>query len=266
MLAISVHRDKTMAEGHQHVLSSDLTASEEERKRVIRMGECRREKIGEVLNDNVGGGLKDLKRLKKWNRKGDESRILKEEFEMQKRKLADLEAGRSRAHVDIPEWLVQSAKEVLITTLELQHYVGQEIGEQSWALADGIDIDNVLKDLLLSSAVSITDAQDRDRSLVTDAKVVPYKTVAPQHRPLICTLKIAPPRLKQVERCGCTKNQVVANEREGSSCDFSCAVTTVNETWKKATDAIRQAALSEHGIAKYGRRMVGPQAGMAVDR
>ncbi|VDO92032.1 unnamed protein product [Heligmosomoides polygyrus] len=39
----------------------------------------------------------------------------------------------------------------------------------------------------------------RDRRLVTDAKVVPYETVATQHRPLICTLKIAPPRLRQVE-------------------------------------------------------------------
>ncbi|VDO97605.1 unnamed protein product [Heligmosomoides polygyrus] len=47
--------------------------------------------------------------------------------------------------------------------------------------------------------------KDRDRGLVTDAKVVPYETVAPQHRPLICTLKIAPPRLKQVERCGAAR-------------------------------------------------------------
>ncbi|VDP51690.1 unnamed protein product [Heligmosomoides polygyrus] len=44
--------------------------------------------------------------------------------------------------------------------------------------------------------------KDRDRKLVTDAKVVLYETVAPQHRLLICTLKIAPKRLKQVERCG----------------------------------------------------------------
>ncbi|VDO62277.1 unnamed protein product [Heligmosomoides polygyrus] len=38
----------------------------------------------------------------------------------------------------------------------------------------------------------------RDRRLVTDAKVVPYETVATQHRPLISTLKFAPPRLRQV--------------------------------------------------------------------
>ncbi|VDO78016.1 unnamed protein product [Heligmosomoides polygyrus] len=29
--------------------------------------------------------------------------------------------------------------------------------------------------------------KDRDRRLVTDAKVVPYETVVPQHRPLVCT-------------------------------------------------------------------------------
>ncbi|VDP01664.1 unnamed protein product [Heligmosomoides polygyrus] len=47
--------------------------------------------------------------------------------------------------------------------------------------------------------------KDRDRSIVTDAKIVLYETVAPQHRPLICTLKIAPSRLKQIERCGAAR-------------------------------------------------------------
>ena len=40
-----------------------------------------------------------------------------------------------------------------------------------------------------------------DQGLVTDAKVVPYETVAPQHRPLICTLKFTAPRSKHTERC-----------------------------------------------------------------
>ncbi|VDO20141.1 unnamed protein product [Heligmosomoides polygyrus] len=72
--------------------------------------------------------------------------------------------------------------------------------------------------------------KDLDRSLVTDAKVVPYETVAPQHRSLICTLKIAPPRLKQ-----------------------------------EATDAIRQAARSELGTTKPGRRKVDKQAWLWID-
>ncbi|VDP15935.1 unnamed protein product [Heligmosomoides polygyrus] len=66
--------------------------------------------------------------------------------------------------------------------------------------------------------------RDRDRSLVTDAKI---EMVAPQHRPLICTLKTDPPKLKQ---------------------------SRVDDTWKKATEAIRQAAQSEPGIMKPGRR------------
>ncbi|VDO97778.1 unnamed protein product [Heligmosomoides polygyrus] len=47
--------------------------------------------------------------------------------------------------------------------------------------------------------------QDRNRSIVTDAKIVPYETVAPQHRPLVCTFKITPPRVQQVERCGAAR-------------------------------------------------------------
>ncbi|VDP48769.1 unnamed protein product [Heligmosomoides polygyrus] len=42
-------------------------------------------------------------------------------------------------------------------------------------------------------------------------------------------------------------------------------VTTVHETWKKATDAIRQAAQSELGIAKPGRRKVDKQAWLWTD-
>ncbi|VDP49189.1 unnamed protein product [Heligmosomoides polygyrus] len=41
-----------------------------------------------------------------------------------------------------------------------------------------------------------------DRRLVTDAKVVPYEAVATQLCSLICTLKFALPRLRQIERCG----------------------------------------------------------------
>nr|CDJ83908.1 polyprotein [Haemonchus contortus] len=41
----------------------------------------------------------------------------------------------------------------------------------------------------------------RDQGLVTDT-TVPYEMVATQHRPLICTLKIAPPKPKLAERCG----------------------------------------------------------------
>ncbi|VDP50266.1 unnamed protein product [Heligmosomoides polygyrus] len=59
--------------------------------------------------------------------------------------------------------------------------------------------------VMVDSVTGRETQMDRDRNLVTDAKVVPYEMIAPQHRPLICTLKISTPRLKQVERYGAAK-------------------------------------------------------------
>ncbi|VDO19525.1 unnamed protein product [Heligmosomoides polygyrus] len=74
---------------------------------------------------------------------------------------------------------------------------------------------------------------------------------------------IAPQRLKQIERCGAARIKwwrmrekeaaVISNVRLPT-------VTSADETWKKATDAIRQAAQSELGITKPGRRKVDKQA------
>ncbi|VDP13807.1 unnamed protein product [Heligmosomoides polygyrus] len=99
--------------------------------------------------------------------------------------------------------------------------------------------------------------KDRDRKLVTDAKIVPYERVAPQHRPLHFEDRASETETGRAMRC--TKNQVVANEREGSSCGFSRAFATVAETWKKATDSIRQAAQLELCFTKPGRRKVDKQ-------
>ncbi|VDP31670.1 unnamed protein product [Heligmosomoides polygyrus] len=41
--------------------------------------------------------------------------------------------------------------------------------------------------------------RNRDQGLVTDAKVVPYEAGATKHSPLICTMKITLPMLRQVE-------------------------------------------------------------------
>ncbi|VDP34930.1 unnamed protein product [Heligmosomoides polygyrus] len=104
--------------------------------------------------------------------------------------------------------------------------------------------------------------QDSDRFCPCErSKIVPYETVAPQHRPLICTLKIAPPRLKQVERCGAARIKWW-RMREKRAAVISRVrlptVTSVDETWNKATDAIRQAAQSS--ITKPERRKVDKQA------
>ncbi|VDL74066.1 unnamed protein product [Nippostrongylus brasiliensis] len=52
------------------------------------------------------------------------------------------------------------------------------------------------------SQIDYVHVRRRDAKLVSDAKVVPYETVATQHRPLICTMKITPPKREWVERCG----------------------------------------------------------------
>ncbi|VDP10556.1 unnamed protein product [Heligmosomoides polygyrus] len=76
-------------------------------------------------------------------------------------------------------------------------------------------------------------------------------------------MKISPPRLKQVERCGAARIKWW-RMREKEAAVISRVrlptVTTVGETWKKATDAIRQAAQSELGITKPDRRKVDKQA------
>ncbi|EYC31609.1 hypothetical protein Y032_0004g2246 [Ancylostoma ceylanicum] len=42
----------------------------------------------------------------------------------------------------------------------------------------------------------------RDQKLITDAEVAPYEAVATQHRPLIFTMKIMPPKRMHDEHCG----------------------------------------------------------------
>ncbi|VDL78746.1 unnamed protein product [Nippostrongylus brasiliensis] len=46
----------------------------------------------------------------------------------------------------------------------------------------------------LTAAIDYVLVRRRDAKLVSDAKIVPYETVATQHRPLICTMKITPPK------------------------------------------------------------------------
>nr|CDJ83061.1 Retrotransposon and Integrase domain containing protein [Haemonchus contortus] len=85
----------------------------------------------------------------------------------------------------------------------------------------------------------------RDRELVTDAKTVPYETVATQHRPLIYTLKITPPKPKLAERCGPARIEwwrLKDKEAAVVSSILLPAVTTVDETWEGAAEAIARAA------------------------
>ncbi|VDP11805.1 unnamed protein product [Heligmosomoides polygyrus] len=130
--------------------------------------------------------------------------------------------------------------------------------DEFWNLLDEKRVEVPSKDVIVVAG-DFNGHVDRDQSLATDAKIVPYETVAPQHRPLICTLKIAPPRLKQVERCSAARIKWRRMKEKEAALIPSVrlsTVTAVDETWKKATDAIRQAAQSELGISKPGRRKV----------
>ncbi|VDP03250.1 unnamed protein product [Heligmosomoides polygyrus] len=105
--------------------------------------------------------------------------------------------------------------------------------------------------------------RNRDQGLVTDAEIVPYETVATQHRLLICTIKIAPLSTRQIERCGPARIKwwrLKENEAAVTSRIRLPTVTTVEETWRGATEAMLDAARSELGTTKPGRRNVDRQS------
>ncbi|EYC40925.1 hypothetical protein Y032_0589g370 [Ancylostoma ceylanicum] len=108
----------------------------------------------------------------------------------------------------------------------------------------------------------------RDQKLVTDAKVVPYETVATQHRPLICTMKVMPPKRMHDERCGPARikwYRLKEKEEAGTSRITLPPATTIDETWKNATRAIVEGACCELGTIKPGRRKIDKQTWLWTD-
>ncbi|VDO74114.1 unnamed protein product [Heligmosomoides polygyrus] len=74
--------------------------------------------------------------------------------------------------------------------------------------------------------------------------------------------------MKQIERCGAARIKWWRMEEKEAAMISRVqlpTVTTVDETWKEATDAIRQAARSELGTTKPGRRKVDKQAWLWTD-
>ncbi|VDO63062.1 unnamed protein product [Heligmosomoides polygyrus] len=145
------------------------------------------------------------------------------------------------------------------------HFV--QAKDEFWSLLDEKKEEVPSKDIII--VAGDLNEHDRDRSIVTDAKeVVPYETVAPQYRPLVCTLKITPPRVQQVERCDAARMKWW-RMREKEAAVISRVrlptVTTVDETWKRATDAIRQAAMLELGTTEPARRKVDRQTWLWTD-
>ncbi|VDP40324.1 unnamed protein product [Heligmosomoides polygyrus] len=100
-----------------------------------------------------------------------------------------------------------------------------------------------------------------------DAKVVPMRR-SPAASAVICTFKITPPRMKQVKRCGAARIKgwrMKEKEAAVISRVRLPTVTTVDETWKMATDAIRQAARLKLGTTKPERRKVDKQTWLWTD-
>ncbi|EYC33056.1 hypothetical protein Y032_0002g578 [Ancylostoma ceylanicum] len=109
----------------------------------------------------------------------------------------------------------------------------------------------------------------RDQELVTDAKVVPYEAIAAQHRPLICTMKITPPKQKYDERCGPSRIKwwrLKEKEDAVISRISLPPVTTVEETWQHATRMIAEVARSELGVTKANRRKIDKQTWLWTDQ
>ncbi|VDP51980.1 unnamed protein product [Heligmosomoides polygyrus] len=104
------------------------------------------------------------------------------------------------------------SKDVIIVVGDFNGHVGATKDVYSCHSGFGYGSRNADSELILdyaeSHSLTIVNTVFRkpDSHLISywsgDAKIVSYDTVALQHRPLICTLKIVPPRLKQLERCG----------------------------------------------------------------
>ncbi|EYB83792.1 hypothetical protein Y032_0329g2668 [Ancylostoma ceylanicum] len=107
----------------------------------------------------------------------------------------------------------------------------------------------------------------RDQKHITDAKVVPYEANAAQHHPLICTMKITPPKQKYDEGCGPSRIKWWRlKEKEDAiiSRISSPPVTTVEETWQHATQTIA-VTRSGLGVTKANRRKIDQQTWLWTD-
>ncbi|EYB86394.1 hypothetical protein Y032_0279g1183 [Ancylostoma ceylanicum] len=102
----------------------------------------------------------------------------------------------------------------------------------------------------------------------TDFVLVRYldqkpETVATQHRPLICTIKVMPPKRMHDERCGPARIKWwrLNKKKETVTARIELPpITNIDETWENATRAIVEVARSELGTTKPGRRKVDKQA------
>ncbi|EYC17678.1 hypothetical protein Y032_0030g2209 [Ancylostoma ceylanicum] len=98
--------------------------------------------------------------------------------------------------------------------------------------------------------------------------VVPYETVATQHNPLICSMKVMPPKRMHDERCGPARIKwwrLKEKEETVTSRIELPLITNIDETWDNATQAIVEVARSKLGTSKPGCRKIDKQAWLWMD-
>ncbi|VDL85450.1 unnamed protein product [Nippostrongylus brasiliensis] len=99
----------------------------------------------------------------------------------------------------------------------------------------------------------------RDAKLVSDAKVVPYETVATQRRPLICTMEFTPPKQMKVERCGHERinwRRLKEKEAEVIGGIQMPPIVDVDGTRQDMKTVVYEAARSQLGVTKPCQRMI----------
>lgn len=119
-----------------------------------------------------------------------------------------------------------------------------------------------------SSQIDFFLMRSKDRTLVNDAKVIPYETVATQHRPLVCTLRIDPPKQQRPDLTGPARIKWWNFTEKASELINRIhlpRITSVEESWDEAKTGITGVARSVLGTTKPGRRYLDKETWLWTD-
>ncbi|XP_049947889.1 uncharacterized protein LOC126456178 [Schistocerca serialis cubense] len=97
----------------------------------------------------------------------------------------------------------------------------------------------------------------RDLKDVLDAQVIPYETVATQHRPLICKLRTKLPTNKHIDCTGPVRTSwwKFKNKEAAIIARITLSpITTVEESWEKVKESAQEAAHGNLGTTQPGRQ------------
>uniref|UniRef100_A0A914UMX3 Endonuclease/exonuclease/phosphatase domain-containing protein n=1 Tax=Plectus sambesii TaxID=2011161 RepID=A0A914UMX3_9BILA len=110
-----------------------------------------------------------------------------------------------------------------------------------------------------SSQIDFVLVRRRDFLLVTDAKAVPYETVTTQHRPVICTMRIEPPKQRHDDQTGPPRTKWWRWKEKKAEVLLQVnlpPITDVETTWNRAKETITKATRAVLGMTVPGRRII----------